>query len=515
MILRELFLKLGLDVDTQSFAKGELLASSVKLALSAVAGVAHRVAETVKDAIEYGDKLDESAQAVGMSTQALQEFHYAASLAGVGADEFNGAMMKLSRSMAAAREGSEESAKAYARLGVRVTDGSGKLRKTEDVVMDLEAAFKKLPNGPERVALAMDIFGRSGARLIPMLNGVNPSLAELRDEARELGLVMDADAVQASARLNDNLDRMKALTVGLWRGAIAPVLPTLNELVQKFIAWRKENAAVMRQTISKWIGTIIEAVKTLAITIIGLYKGASFAFTMLVGFVRDTLKIFDDLAGRLAGPIKWVVFGALAFMFSPLLAVGALIAGVLLLIDDYRGYLAGEDSLIGRWKDVINEWMQPNAQDSWFVLQIKSAVNALKEAVKLVQDLTQGWRDALDMWELSKKSNFGFSVDKLSTDDLLRWDAILKRKGQREKGHTLGGEEERGFFDPSVIQKAAAARVASAGVGAGGASYAPQVNMSIYPAPGMSEEDIARHAVRAFDELWGTKWEEAASGTKR
>lgn len=512
MILRELFLKLGLDVDTQSFAKGELVASSIKVALGAIVQVAHKVVESVKGAIEYGDKLDEMAQSVGMSTQALQEFQYAASFAGVSAEEFNGAVMKLSRSMAAAKEGSEEATKAYSTLGVKVTDGHGKLRKTEDVLMDLEAAFKKLPDGPQKVALAMDVFGRSGAHLIPMLNGVNPSLAELRKEAENLGYVMGEDAIRASAELADNFDRLKATTAGLWRSALAPVLPTLNDIVKKFLAWRQENAALMRQTITKWIKTIIEVVKMLAVTIVGLYKGATFAIGMIVKAVQTLSTVLDNFAG--AG-WKWAIFAALAFAFSPMLAIGAAIAGVLLLLDDYRGYLAGEDSLIGRWKDAIGDWMKPKGDDPWFLAAIKAFLRFVRDAIKAIDELgeklngakTNGER-ARAVYGAANKVQQG--VGGAIADALPRPQYAKNMDARFEEARARGlgwwASAKYGVFGGELPGVSA-----SESRPAPSMSYAPKVEVNVTAAPGQTNADLVNQIGEEVQSRLDRTWEEAGA----
>src|ERR1044071_5665556 len=129
-VLREIFVRLGLDVDAASFAEGELAASAVKVAMQAIVGVARGVVggfvELVKGTAAYGKETLETAQATGLTTQALQELRRAADFTGVGAEQLDVGIFHLSRSMAAAKRGSEEQSAAFHKLGVRTTDANGK-----------------------------------------------------------------------------------------------------------------------------------------------------------------------------------------------------------------------------------------------------------------------------------------------------------------------------------------------------------------------------------------------------
>lgn len=507
MILRELLMRLGLDVDTQSFAKGELLASSVKVALSAIADVARNSIEAIKNAVEYGDRIDEMAQSVGMSTQALQEFHYAVSFAGVGVDEFNGGVMRLSNSMAAAKAGSEEASKAYSRLGVKITDSNGKLRSSEDVLMDLGVAFEKMPEGPEKVATAIQIFGRGGARLLPALTS---ELANLRQEAEETGVVLGGDAIKASAELNDNFDRLKATTLGLWRSVITPLIPTINDVVKQFLAWRRENAAILRQTITRHLQTMIETLKAVAVALSGVYKGAM--------FVVDGL---TQLWRAVDGPWKYGVLAALTFAFAPLALIGAAIAGILLLLDDYRGYLAGEDSLIGRWKDTLEEWMKPKGEDPWFVAAIKTFLKLITDAMAAIDEFGKKLQGATTRGDKAKvfagAAAKGVELTTGVVQDLLPRPQYAKNMDERfdaarKNGASLWEAAKYGIFggeEPMVNAKGGTA------AGQGTLNFTPETNITINPPAGASSEDIARDTAQAFDEMWSTKWEEAAAGTTR
>jgi hypothetical protein len=104
-------------------------------------------------------------------------------------------------------EGTGEALESFQRLGVRVADGSGKLRSTQDVLADLAAAFSRLPEGPERTALAYEIFGRAGTKLIPLLVAGREEMARLGDQAEELGRVFTEEQFRQAEATNDAINR--------------------------------------------------------------------------------------------------------------------------------------------------------------------------------------------------------------------------------------------------------------------------------------------------------------------
>lgn len=55
-------------------------------------------------------------------------------------------------------------------LGVATRDANGNLRSQKDVLSDLLVAFSKMPDGPEKTELAMELFGTSAGKVIGNLN---------------------------------------------------------------------------------------------------------------------------------------------------------------------------------------------------------------------------------------------------------------------------------------------------------------------------------------------------------
>lgn len=396
MILRELLVKLGLDIDEAKFAKGNLAAEAIKAGFSKAVDMAGELVrgfvDNINQQIEYGNRVKHTAQAIGLHTDALQELQYAARMAHVSEEDLATSMGILSRNMYAANKGGDEQAKAFQQLGIKLKDANGKLRDSDDVMSDVANNFAHMEDGATKTALAMKLFGRGGKAMIPLLNEGSAGLDEMRQEAHELGLVMGEDAVNASAALTQNLIRIKAVAEGLWRGAVAPLIPEINTLVKRFLEWRKENAKIMQQRLRWFLGMLIQGVTFLADAFKFLHDNA-----VLVKIIMGTgglIWVFTALSAALGTLTTASIAAAAASLTAwlaaaaPFVAIGAAIAGIMLIFDDLRVYASGKGkSVFGLLEQQLNKWLNGPNKKAWFVVAIQEFVFIVKQAIEMMKEL--------------------------------------------------------------------------------------------------------------------------------
>ena len=203
------------------FAKG----AAAALAGALSAGV---FVDAGRAAINFADDIGKMAQKVGMSTEALSKLTYAAKLADVSMQELQVGVQQLSKNMEAGSEG-------LAALGISATDSAGNLRSTAEVFSEVADAFAGMEDGAGKTAIAMNIFGRSGAQLIPLLNSGRIGLNEMGSEARKFGVVISQDAAQAAEKFNDNLTRLNTISEGLAQSLAQELLNPLNDVLQSLL----------------------------------------------------------------------------------------------------------------------------------------------------------------------------------------------------------------------------------------------------------------------------------------
>lgn len=210
-------------------------AGAVNGALAALGATAifSGIVSQIGQVVDEMDDAYKAAQKVGLSVESFTALKYAAELSGVPVEQLVSSIGRLNRSLfEAAGNGESPQAKALAALGVSATDASGKIRAADVVLSELADRFAALPDGPEKAALAMELFGKSGADLIPLLNSGKEGIRALTDEAKKLGVVMSTESAKAAEELNDNLERLAKSWKGLKIEAASGLLPVLSEIFE-------------------------------------------------------------------------------------------------------------------------------------------------------------------------------------------------------------------------------------------------------------------------------------------
>lgn len=202
-------------------------------ALGAAGGIAV-VATRLRSAVDMADELNKASQKAGTTVERLSALQYAARLADVSSESLTAALAKLSRQMDQAAQGVKAPAAAFDAIGVAVKNADGSLRDSTEVLTDVARVFATLPDGATKTALAIQLFGRAGAELIPLLNSGADGIKDLTGEAEKLGVVMSKELAQQSEDLKDNMERLAVAADGLGIALASKVVPALNDVVDAF-----------------------------------------------------------------------------------------------------------------------------------------------------------------------------------------------------------------------------------------------------------------------------------------
>lgn len=259
----------------------------------------------VKSAIDTGDALDEMSQRVGVSVETLSVWKPAAEQSGVSGESFEKGLRKLSTTMLEAATGSEDAARNFAAVGVEFKNQDGTLRATDQVLLDLAERFKAMPDGAEKTALAVQLFGKSGAELIPFLNQGRDGINELAAEMQALGVQMSSETAAQAGNFNDALDKLHLATKSIGNQIIASLLPALNDMASGMVESAKQGG-----TLRTILDGVVLVLKTLALGAATVGKafvalgeaigaGVAAAVEALKGNTDGAKAIIADLKGSL------------------------------------------------------------------------------------------------------------------------------------------------------------------------------------------------------------------------
>lgn len=207
-----------------------------KLALLGVAGLAAGVVGVFAVAQKSANKFKAVAGEVntlkrftGATAEDASKLRYAAKSVGLDANVLAKGLGLFNKNLAG--KGAAKFAETLDKMGVKTKGMDGKLRPSLDILTDISEQFHNMPDGPEKTAKAMELFGKSGTQLLPFLNKGKEGLAETAKEAEKLGLVLgekDLDAMKASNKASRAFSLgMEGLQVQIGRY----VLPAMTAFV--------------------------------------------------------------------------------------------------------------------------------------------------------------------------------------------------------------------------------------------------------------------------------------------
>lgn len=301
-------LRVNLGLDSAQFQTGlknsksrlDQFAAQAAKAFAAVAAagvaMAGALAVGIKRTIDEADGMSKAAQKFGVGVEELSRLKHAADLSGVSMEGLGTGLRKLSQNMVEFANGAKNTAaQAFQALGISVKNADGTLKSSSQVMTEVAGKFAQMQDGAQKTSLAMAIFGKAGADLIPMLNAGADGLRSMMEEADRLGIVIDSNTARAAEAFNDNLTRMNRAKDGLIMKITSQLLPALELLAEKFIALVNDGERV--EQIANAIGNVFRWVAVEAARVAGGIAGISSEIAGL-GEALKRLGSFDFSGAR-------------------------------------------------------------------------------------------------------------------------------------------------------------------------------------------------------------------------
>jgi hypothetical protein len=184
--------------------------AKIGIATAAFYVVKRMIYDTAKEIASATNDIERQAAVLGINTDEFQKWQYAAKMSDVNAQELAIGLKLLSQNMENASLGSGDAAKYFSAMGISVKTAEGHLRPLNQVMGDIMDKFAFWEDGPRKIAIAMQLFGRSGETLIPLLNKGSSGFAEFAKEAERLGIILSPDLVKKGGEAEDAFKRITA-----------------------------------------------------------------------------------------------------------------------------------------------------------------------------------------------------------------------------------------------------------------------------------------------------------------
>lgn len=279
-------------------------------AFLALQGVQY-VFENIGASLEFADSLNDISERLGITVEKLSELDYIAGQSGTSFETLQKGYIKLSESIVKANEGSEEQIEIFNKLGISYKNADGSLRSTQSVLEDLAGTFENSKNDTNKMKIALDLLGKSGIELVPLLNNGKEGLENLRKEAEELGLIISSKTTAQIGALGDTFDKVSKVSRNSMINLGATIAPALNVILSGFLEFKKETSKGLfdnnsieetQAKIATFALNVLDAFDSVSKYIIGPLKIAfgivsetvDFVFTESGKIVNDFAKIFAD-----------------------------------------------------------------------------------------------------------------------------------------------------------------------------------------------------------------------------
>ena len=277
----------GIKTAMQSLEKLEKAMPRIGLA-AAAAGTG--LALLVKKGIDELDKLDEVSQKIGITVESLSSLGKVAKIEGMSIDDLAGSLVKLTRTISEANTGSEAAAQTFKSMGLDPST----FKNSEDALLQISDKFSQYRDGLNKTALAVELFGKAGAGMIPFLNQGSGLITQIRGELDSFGNASTKAAAEA-AEFNDRMTKMNIVVSTIFQKFVSELLPVLNNFTQALYD-SYTNSELLRKDIIKLVA--VDAVRwaeNLAIGLAHVLDSAIFVARAVLAIGSSFRVVYNDV----------------------------------------------------------------------------------------------------------------------------------------------------------------------------------------------------------------------------
>jgi len=233
---------------------------SLRTAMIGVAGAA-AMGAMVKKSLDTADAIGKAADSIGISTDALQEYRHAARISGVETASLDKSIQQFAKRVGEAKAGTGAMITYLKKFDEQLLSNIQKSKSTDEA---LDLVFKRMgqtASATDKAALANAAFGRSGITMVNMVKDGAEGLIRLRQEARDLGIVMDEQLIRQSEKANDELEKLTRVIKVQFMSAAVGLAPEIAKIAKHTTDWWKANQEVVKQDVVGWVKGVTEAVR--------------------------------------------------------------------------------------------------------------------------------------------------------------------------------------------------------------------------------------------------------------
>lgn len=419
---------------------GRSMTKAGTVMLGASAAVGGSILAVGKSTADYAGDMYDMARGAGIGVEAFQKLAYAGRMSGVETEKLSASLVKFDRMVAEAAGGNKTYMQTFEDLGIKIKDSAGNLRQPNEIFEDVADIFHNTEDGIGKTALAVELFGESGADLIPMLNDGKAGLKAFYAEAERLGLALSNEMIAKGNAFSNQLKNIGEQVKGVKLQLGAALIPALSaatekisKVIDKITKWVQENPELaatignIAMTTGKWIailGTAAIAIGSVAFIILQFrkaFRAMSDAVTIGISIFKNIKNTFLVVDKAMKGYTKTQKLATVATklfnkalkanpiltIISLIIALGAVVYSVIKNWDKIAAWFKKLwDAIVGifkaAWEAIKKVWstvtgwfsnlwggIKAGAGKAWE--GIKNTINKAREGVQKAWGSVKGW----------------------------------------------------------------------------------------------------------------------------
>lgn len=246
-------------------------------------GLAKFAKDSVSAFQEVTGEVSKMRRVTGGTPEDVSRLRSSLKMAGVDAAQFTKSAGLFSRKLVEAGKDSKKTAEMNKMLGTSFKDANGNILPLTELLPRVGSTFQKMKDGPQKAALALALFGRSGQTMLPWLNRGEAGIRELMAATNQSAIVTQ-EQIDKNAALLASQRRLDEAMTGLKMSFGEALVPVLTEV------------AKVATTISNAFTSLSPQMRTATIYV----AGAALAWKLLGPSVSGAGRAFGAIGGLIA-----------------------------------------------------------------------------------------------------------------------------------------------------------------------------------------------------------------------
>jgi hypothetical protein len=252
-------------------------------------------------------ELQHLSEKTGINVEQLSVMSEVAKESGISQEQMAKALEKMGKSAFAAATAAPGTINAYTRLGIEVKNANGVLKTSSELYAEVADKFKELEDGPAKTAVAMQLFGRAGAEMIPTLNKGSAALKQTQQDMQDFGAVIGADTAKQALQFQVNIDRMGLALQGITNFLMKELLPTMNSVMTFIIDELKDTSggfSLFATAVKYAFVGVIDAVKIVVVAVATIAYAFDNVYTMVNASIGAIVRVVAGLGVAIGNAIQ-------------------------------------------------------------------------------------------------------------------------------------------------------------------------------------------------------------------